>query len=64
MHEHPSEITVILKSDDGKYTQKFLVYEAYQCNPDDPIIKGCVEEALANTKLSEVNVKIRIAMEV
>jgi len=64
MHEHPSEITVVLKSDDGRYTQKFLVYEAFQCNPDDVIIKGCIDEALANTKLVAESVKIKISMEV
>ena len=59
-----SELTVTIKSDDGTYKQKFLLYDAYMTTPDDPIVKQCIEEAIANTKIIPDTVKLKISMEV
>ena len=59
-----SELTVTIKSDDGTYKQKFPMYELYQVTPEDPLVKDCIEEAIANTKIVPDTVKIKISMEV
>lgn len=59
-----SELTVTIKSDDGTYKQKFMLHDIYTISPDDIIVKQCIEEAIANTKIMPDSVKIKISMEV
>jgi len=59
-----SELTVTIKSDDGTYKQKFPMYDAYQVTPEDPLVKQCIDEAIANTKIIPDTVKLKISMEV
>lgn len=59
-----SELTVTIKSDDGTYKQKFMLHDEYTVSGEDPIIKQCVEEAIANTKIIPDTVKLKIALEV
>lgn len=59
-----TEVTVILKADERKYTQKFLSYEDYTVNQDDPVIMQFIEEAKKSFEGKPEQVKIRVNMEV
>lgn len=61
---HYSELTVTIKSDDGTYKQKFMLHDTYTASPEDIIVKQCIEEAIANTKIVPDTVKLKIALEV
>ena len=40
-----SELTVILKDEARTYRQKFLMYDEYMLNENDPAIIHCIHEA-------------------
>jgi hypothetical protein len=59
-----NELTVILKDDDRTYKQKFLIYETYAINAQDPIIAKCIEEAKKNFEGEPDTIQIKIHMEI
>ncbi len=54
-----TELTVTIKGDEQTYKQKFLLYDEYQMNEEDPIVKKCIDEALANAKIEPDDIKVR-----
>ena len=56
------ELTVTVKGEESSYKQKFLCYELVTMSLDDPIIKDCVAQALANSKIEPEDIKIRVLM--
>lgn len=54
-----TELIVTIKGAESTYKQKFLLYEDYQMKEDDPIVKQCVETALANAKIEPEDIKVR-----
>ena len=56
------ELTVILKSEDSRYKQKFLVHEAFSMDLQDPVITKYVKEACANFKLDPEEIIIKTSM--
>lgn len=54
-----TELTVTIKGAESSYKQKFLLYDSYSFNENDPVIKQCVEEALANAKIEPEDIKVR-----
>jgi hypothetical protein len=59
-----TELTVILKDADRTYRQKFLVYENYYPNDDDPVILKCIEEAKKNFEGEPESIQIKIHLEI
>lgn len=62
--EYCSEITVTIKDDEKRLTKKTLVYETYTLNEDDPVIHGCIAEALKEFNGEPTDVKVRINLTV
>ena len=58
------EVTVTLKDDERKYIEKFLIYDSFSVNQDDPIIKACINNAKAQFKSIPSEIKIKINLEV
>jgi len=56
-----SELTVILKSDDKTYKEKFLIYEAYAISVEDSIVKECIAKAKASFKTDVEETIIRVS---
>jgi hypothetical protein len=56
------EITVILKDDERTYRQKFLMYEDFTMNHEDPVIKICIESARKNFEGEPDDIQIRVLM--
>lgn len=57
-----TELTVSIKTIDGSYKQKFLLYEPYTLQDNDPIIQQCIHTASQTLRLqpSDIeDVKIR-----
>ncbi len=53
------ELSVTIKGAESTFKQKFLVYEDFQFNDTDPIVKKHVEEALSNAKIEPEDIKVR-----
>ena len=60
-----SEISVTIKDDEKSLTKKFLEYEKYNVDEEDPIIKKAIEETLSNFdgEPSDIVVKIKIEIQ-
>ena len=39
-----SELTVVVKDEEKNLRKKFLIYETYTVDENDPTIKNCIEE--------------------
>ena len=59
-----TELTVILKDADRTYRQKFLVYEEYSMNEQDPIIRNCIEEAKKSFEGEPETIQVKVHLEV
>lgn len=64
MVKNMTELTVILKDPERTYRQKFLVYEDYSPNEDDPIIRACIEEAKKSFEGEPETIQIKIHLEI
>jgi hypothetical protein len=56
------ELTVTVKGEDSTFKQKFLIYDDFVMNENDPVIKNHVKEALANAKIEPDDIKVRCLM--
>ncbi len=54
-----TELTVTVKGDEQTYKQKFLLYEKFEWDEYDPIVKKCVQEALSNAKIEPIDITVR-----
>ena len=59
-----TELTVTIKGETesgepSSYKQMFLLYDEFTWSETDPVIKKCVEETLANTKIQPDDIKVR-----
>lgn len=59
-----SELTVIIKNSESKYTQRFLCYEAYELQPYNPWVQSCIEEARKMFHGEPEEIKIKAALQV
>lgn len=59
-----TELTVILKDSDRTYRQKFLCYEDYTTNENDPYIIKCIEDAKVNFQGEPEQIQIKIHLEI
>lgn len=58
------ELTVILKGESNSYKHKFLLYETFTIDAQDPVIQRCVNEAMNNFSPKADEVRIKISMEI
>lgn len=59
-----SEITVTIKDEEKTLKTKFLVYDKYEVNDNDPIIKDCVARTLKDFGSDPTKIKVRINLEI
>jgi len=59
-----SEITVTVKDDEKSLKYKYLIYEKYSVDSEDPIIKDCVDKAVKNFDGEPTDVNVRIHLEI
>lgn len=59
-----SELTVIIKDEEKTLRKKFLIYDTYQTEDDDPVIQGCIKETLENFDGDPSDIIINIKMEI
>lgn len=59
-----SELTVIIKDEEKNLKKKFLLYEPFEVNENDAIIKYCIKETLENFGAEPSHISIRINMEI
>lgn len=59
-----TELTVTIKNPEASYKQKFMLYEPYQLTSDDPIVKKCIDETLANSKLEPEDISVRVFLSI
>ena len=59
-----SEISVIIKNEEKRQVTKHLVYDAYQVNESDEILKGLMDQAVKEFNAEVESIKIKISMEV
>lgn len=60
-----SEITVVLKTEDARYTKKFLLYKTYTMDAQDPTIREIVEETRKSLNIepdSIEDIKVRASI--
>lgn len=57
-----TELTVTLKNAEASYKQKFLLHETYQLSSDDPIVKQCIDETHANSKIEPEDISVRVLL--
>lgn len=60
---HPIELTVILKDNERIYRQKFLEYSAIVLDPENLIIKECINQARTNFVGVPEEICIKVSME-
>lgn len=58
-----SEISVTVKDDEKSLNKKFMQYDVFTVDSEDPIIKMCVNEVLQNFDGEPDSVKVTIIME-
>jgi len=56
------ELTVILKDEARSYREKFLVYEDFCLQPEDPMINMCIEKAKKNFDGEPEYIQVRVLM--
>lgn len=59
-----SELSVTIKDDEKKLNKKFIIYEVYSVDEEDPIIQDCIKETLENFDGTPDNIKVTITIEV
>jgi len=57
-----TELTVILKDSEQRYTKSFPCYETYTASAEDPFIISCIEDAKKNLK--EINDDLEITVKI
>ena len=62
MEPQATEITVIIKNEDSRYRQKFLCYNDYVMQPNDPWIQACIEDAKKNFQGEADEIEVKASM--
>jgi hypothetical protein len=58
-----SELSVTIKDDEKRLNKKFVLYETYTVDENDPVIQECIKETLENFDGTPDSVKVTITME-
>ena len=59
-----SEITIIVKDEEKTLRSKYLAYEKYQIDQEDPVIKDCIEKTVKNFNTTPTDIQVKISLEV
>lgn len=59
-----SELKVTIKDEEKKIEKKYLIYDIYQADEGDPIIKDCIEETLENFDGEPSDITVSIKLEI
>ena len=59
-----SELSVTIKDDEKRLNKKFVIYEVYSVDDNDPIIQDCIKETLENFDGTPDSVKVTITLEI
>ena len=59
-----SELKVTIKDEEKTLNKKFLIYETYQTQDNDPVIQKCIKETLDNFDGEPTDVIVNIKMEI
>ena len=59
-----SEITIVIKDEEKSLRSKYLIYETYSVDEEDPIIKDCIEKTLQNFDGEPIDIIVNIKLEV
>ena len=59
-----SELTITIKDSEKTQRTKHLVYDNFYLNPDDPVIKQLISQALQEFNAEPESVRIRANLEV
>lgn len=57
------EISITVKGNESTFKQDIVVYEDFQFNKDDPVIKKYVKEVLGNAKIEPERIRVRALLE-
>lgn len=58
------EITVTIKNSEQTYKEKFLIYDEFQCNSSDPIVKECIDTAVSHMQGEPEKITVRVRLDV
>jgi len=59
-----SELSVTIKDEEKSLTKKFLEYDNYMVDENDPIIQNDIEETLENFDGEPIDIIVKIKMEI
>jgi len=59
-----SELTVAIKDEEKTLRTKYLIYETYTTDENDPVIKDCIEKTLENFAGEPSDVTVTIKLEI
>ena len=59
-----SELTVTIKDEEKNLRTKYLIYDVYQVDENDPIIKDCIEKTLENFDGDPIDITVNIKIEI
>jgi len=60
-----SEISVTVKNSERRLVQKFLIYDTYTIDENDPIISNCIKQTIDNFDSDDYDdVRVKINLEI
>lgn len=59
-----SELTVVIKDEEKTLRCKYLAYEKYSVEDDDPFIKTCIDKTRENFDGEPIDIVVNIKMEI
>lgn len=58
------ELTVSLKNDEQTFKKKYLIYDKFTMDENDPIVKDCIEDAISQIKSTVDSIVIRCRLDI
>jgi len=59
-----SEVMVVVKDEEKNLRTKYLIYDNFSVDEEDPIIKDCVDKTLKNFDGEPTDISVKITMEI
>ncbi len=59
-----SELSITVKNEEKRQTTKHLIYESYEVDPLDPVIKPLMDQAVKEFGDTPDKISVKITMEV
>jgi len=58
------EVTVSIRNSEQTYKEKFLIYDDFRCDSNDPVIKECIDTAVSHMQGEPEKIAVRIRLDV